>query len=1027
MPAMDGLRIRLLGELQVARADGRPLPLPASKKTRALLGYLIATGVPQRRERLCDLLWDGPDDPRAELRWSLSKIRPLLNEGKVTRLVADRERVGFDKVDADIDLVSIRALLAAGVAAVPTETLMKAAGMFHGAFLDGLDLPICYRYQEWCIAEREGVSRLHQTVLATIVERLAVVPQDALPYARSLVSVDPLSESAHATVVRLLVRLRRNTEAQGHYEHAKRLFETEVGAPPTNELDEARRAIAARRPPLKPALDDSAEQPARRRPAPAGTAFIGRHTERTLVDSFVAATVARRMSRMVLVTGEPGIGKSHLLAHLGQRMEAAGGAIAAARAFEAEAARPYGIWVDILRAIAAQRPGEPMLRDLGVLLPELGAPTGDLADRTRLFDLIAGLLRRVGAERGLLVALDDIQWIDEASSALLHYAARQNDVPCGLLVACAARTGEIDDNTAVSSVLRSLGRDDRRHEIALTALGPDETAELVRSIDPTLDAGQVFAESGGNPLFALELARARSSGARASGRTLNHVISGQLARLKEPTRELLAWAAALERSFTADRLARVASCDAPALLAALHELERHGLILPDGADSYEFAHDLVRQAAYRAISQPRRRLVHRQIARALDEAAGADPALAADVAHHAALGGDDVLAARACATAGERALRLFANAEARGLAERGLRHVERMPRGAARVDGTIALLSILILATSGPGMRPLPPLVDAVAQATDEAAALGLHAAVSTGHYLLSVLHQEAGDRRRAETSTLRAAEAGRTADAGTRVRQLANTARCLLELETQVARCRHLVREAEAIARPLGIEACELHWASGLLQRWDDKADLAVAAIERALDLARSAEDRWREYKCLTWIAMLEFERARYDRTQARCRELVAGAHRCGEDAAPFVATLQALAGLASAASGSDAAFAAALRDLRVVDDKSWLAYALNAAAACYLRTGDAAAVRAHAVEALAVATLMRRQNDVAIAHALLASIGEAESAAAMERLMPAMGDHDRLSARARAALCIAGATARTAPTVLPTALGQT
>ena len=87
-------RIRLLGELQLAYGDDAPLKLPASKKTRALLGYLIATAQPHRREVLCDLFWDGPDDPRAELRWSLSKIRPLLKNGAGARWQADRERVG---------------------------------------------------------------------------------------------------------------------------------------------------------------------------------------------------------------------------------------------------------------------------------------------------------------------------------------------------------------------------------------------------------------------------------------------------------------------------------------------------------------------------------------------------------------------------------------------------------------------------------------------------------------------------------------------------------------------------------------------------------------------------------------------------------------------------------------------------------------------------------------------------------------------------------------------------------------------
>src|ERR671914_1623188 len=87
--------IRLLGELQLVGRDGRAVALPASRKTRALLGYLIATGQSHRRERLCDLLWDGPDDPRAELRWSVSKLRPIVNEPGATRLVSDREQIGF--------------------------------------------------------------------------------------------------------------------------------------------------------------------------------------------------------------------------------------------------------------------------------------------------------------------------------------------------------------------------------------------------------------------------------------------------------------------------------------------------------------------------------------------------------------------------------------------------------------------------------------------------------------------------------------------------------------------------------------------------------------------------------------------------------------------------------------------------------------------------------------------------------------------------------------------------------------------
>ena len=97
------LAVNLLGGLEI-RADGRRLELPASRKTRALLGYLILIGSPQRRDRLCELFWEVPDDPRGALRWSLTKLRPLLNRDGVERLTADRERVEVVSDDLNLDL-----------------------------------------------------------------------------------------------------------------------------------------------------------------------------------------------------------------------------------------------------------------------------------------------------------------------------------------------------------------------------------------------------------------------------------------------------------------------------------------------------------------------------------------------------------------------------------------------------------------------------------------------------------------------------------------------------------------------------------------------------------------------------------------------------------------------------------------------------------------------------------------------------------------------------------------------------------
>ena len=1003
--------IRLLGELQLVGYDGRSGALPASRKTRALLGYLIATGQPHRRERLCDLLWDGPDDPRAELRWSLSKIRAVLDDEKGIRLTADRERVGIELGNAVIDIQRVRSLLGDDVSAAPIAALKEAASLFGGGeFLDGLDLPLCYRYQEWCMAEREAVSRLRLAVLTTLVERLQDHPADALAYARALTAADPLSESGHAAVVRLLVREGRNKEALSHYEHASRLLEAELGIRPSAELEEARTTL---RPPAsasvaaKPPVRTSRIPPLPGRPPSFASLFVGREPERALINRI--AKMGAHKPDMVLVTGEPGIGKSRILTHIGERVISAGGRAFAGRAYEAEAARPYGVWIDVIREILRESPRDGLPADLGLLLPEMGA-VAEAGDRTRLLDAVLGLLRQVVSMRPAAVILDDLQWADEGSSSLLHYVARHINSVSGLLIVCAARAGEIEDNAAASRVLRSLARDGRLREIELAAMSEAETAQLIRQVDPSLDAAKIFAESGGNPLFSLELAHAYRRGEAGPGRTVEAVIAGQLAPLAEGIRETLVWAAAHGRAFTPDDLARSARLDDAELLTALGDLERRGLIRPIGGDAYDFTHDLVRQAAYRALSQPRRKLLHRHIARALDASIGRDGSFAADMAHHAALAEDDEMAARACRLAGEHALRLFANAEAVSFAERGLRHAERLAEGSARLELRIAMLKIRVLGATGPGLRPLPPLADTIAEATRAAETLGLQTAAATGHYLLSVLHQEAGDLQQAETSTLRAAEAGRAADDMTRARQLANTARCLLELETEIGRSRALIAEASVIAGPIGLELCELYWARGLLERWDGNEDHAVSSLARALDLARRDKDRWREYKCLTWLAMLERERGRYTDMHARCAELETVAARLGDDETPLVKTLQALAGLATEEASADDALASALTRLRAVDDKSYLAYALNGAAHLYRQAGRTGQARLCASEALTVASVMRRHNEIAIARALLASGGDGGSAQDIE----AVSGRDDLSVRARAELLASQARPR-------------
>ncbi len=278
------LTIRMLGELAVLR-DGVAQPLPPSKKTRALLGYLVATGRPRRRERLCTLLWDVPDDPRGALRWSLSKLRGLVDEpGGPARILADRDSVGYAPEGAQSDLLALRQVCAQPLARAATGMLADVAASVGGEFLAGLDLPAQPDFQAWCLAEREDTRRQHAAVLEELVNRLlAAAPEEAVGHARRWVELDGFDAKSRAALVGLLVRLGRRAEAEQHCETGLRMLQ-EAGLPP-GPLGAAARELRGR-----PSL--AAPTQAEAGPAPTD-----------------AAVLAGGAGRLIIVDDEPEIGR----------------------------------------------------------------------------------------------------------------------------------------------------------------------------------------------------------------------------------------------------------------------------------------------------------------------------------------------------------------------------------------------------------------------------------------------------------------------------------------------------------------------------------------------------------------------------------------------------------------------------------------------------------------------------------------------------------------------------------------------
>lgn len=1006
------LELQMLGGLDVRRA-GKSIPLPPSKKTRALLAYLGLTRRAHSRDTLCSLLWDVADDPRGALRWSLSKLRKQVDDDQVQRLQTEGERVRLELSGVCVDVLEMRAALSGGkLETAATELLEAWSARCTGEVLEGLDLPDFEVYQAWLVAEREQTRRLHASLLQELVRRHDRAPDRALAYAAAWVRIDPMSPQARLAAMRFAVDDGQVDEAKRQLQAARRLF-SELDPAKEAQLVAGWQALRSSAPPAIPAVPSSLRPPSPIEPecaardslpSPASRLpLLGRAAELAQLTAAAARVTRTSRAEIALLTGEPGIGKSRLLDELRAAALARGCTVLEGAAFEGETGRPYGPWIDALRKLSPSF-SDARRAQLAPLLDGAGTPAS--SRETLFFAVVEVLTERCVAQAPVLIVLDDVHWLDESSAELLHYAARmQRELP--VLFVLAARDAELHDQPNVLRVLRSLRRDLSLTELAIERLDQAAIHALVAGFSGAADAERVFAHSGGNPLFALELVRAGSSA--ESARTVTEAVRDRIADLSHEAGEVLRWGAVLGAAFAPQLLAAVSSLTAEQRLAGLEQLERHALLRLDLRPDYVFSHEVVRGVVYSDLSQPRRTLMHQRAAEVLarlDEQRGAfDEAVVADIARHAAAGEDHALAARAFVAAGRRCLKLFASENAAAMARKGLRHARELPEP-ERCRTLLELLDVQLWAKRPADQTEFCNTVSALAETALEH---GCTEHARLGFHMLGYVRWERGDWDEARRSMLKAEQAVRAEEGPQHVEALAEVAHCCALLERDLGHAEAILAETKARAKRIGFSSATMLSTEAMLRLHSGEADAADVLFEDARLLARGASQRYVEIQALMNRVQLNIDGARFDRALelAIDTQQLADKTRDGSEV-PYARVLIALARLAL---GGEAVstLEQALSELRTADAKHRMTYGLSRGAALLNARQNPETAARMATEALEYARLLERPSDIVLA---LVELGNAQRAlgdrtgfvAARDEAVPlgATG----ISAHARAAL---------------------
>ncbi|GAB4503119.1 MAG: AAA family ATPase [Anaerolineales bacterium] len=679
---MTILHATLFETLRLYAPDGQYLDV-GSPTTRSLIAYLLLNRRPIDRRRLAFTFWPNAIETaaRRNLRQYLHHIRtalaPIDPEGFL--LLTYGSTIQLDpQADITLDVDQFRHETRPDAS---PEELEHALSLYTGDLLEDL-------YDDWCIAERD---RLRQTWLETLdrySQHLLARGKinEALSIVQKWVKAEPFDETAQRRLMRIHAIGGERAKAIQVYQTFSQTLAHELDTAPLPETQALLHAIQSGE--ALPETDETTARPIRTesvsptRLVPS-LPFIGRQKELGTLES-IYREAKEGLHRLVLITGEAGIGKTRLLQeYLALHPTAS---TLQSTCYELDSMVPFAPLRQALansrlltQAVKAQLPPSHAAI-LSAILPDL-APNKPQrlsipqADGATLRETLAELLLSLGKAAPnppLHLILDDLHWADTPTWELLASLIRHGgSIP--LLIIGLFRAEDVPAERW--PLIRAIQRSDSVRTLDLPRLTPAETAALARQLNPkqadnSLFLQRLYHETEGNPFFIIETVRAlQETGSlqlpapiAAIPHSIQRVIEARLDRLNPGSREALACAAAIGRSFTFPFLQEILDEAGEAIIAFIEEWLQRGLVYED-QQGYDFRHDKFRQVVYAGLSRARREFIHGKIAATLESAI--PPVEVTALAYHYARSDQPLKALPYLTQAGEQALRLRSYHEAR--------------------------------------------------------------------------------------------------------------------------------------------------------------------------------------------------------------------------------------------------------------------------------------------------------------------------------------------------------------------------